>query len=463
MAKVAIGIDILFVPDPTKGGVIALGDVFIGNPDTDPEVEANRVDVTVVQEDGSAVLISPSAQPLGTGAGGVLLYQGSAVAVLVEGEYSLKVNDSLGAQIYYIPSQNAEATISISGGKILNGSFEATTGDQPDDWTVTTTGTGVIATDNTDQGNGLNSLKFTSVDGLGAGEALSTAFDVSSNEGVDVGFMLKSTGALNRNTVELEFLNSVGGVVSTVIVADFNAGDSPTSWTTYNVRSSNAPADAVQARARVKGMNAGGGAMVGDAWFDDIRINDNSINLGNAVTADSTVTLSNKTIHNGLYTGVQTGFIGNVEGNITGNAETVTTNANLTGDVTSVGNATTLSNNTVTDSKVVDNSLTFASKIASVNANNDHVFNGAETFLIPKGIWCFGHAVWTGNINWHIYYEVFNGHEWRIIHDEIFTLSGSADFGDANYLVATDGNNARLRNLVTGGAGALTLSMRKMM
>ncbi len=36
--------------------------------------------------------------------------------------------------------------------------------------------------------------------------------------------------------------------------------------------------------------------------------------------------------------------IGNATGNITGNAATVTTNANLTGDVTSVGNATTLTN-----------------------------------------------------------------------------------------------------------------------
>jgi len=457
MSKVAIGIDILFVPDPTKDGVIALGDVYIGKPDLDPQVEANRVEVTVVQEDGSAVLISPSAQPLGPGAGGVLLYQGSAVAVLVEGEYSLKVNDSLGAQIYYIPSQNAEATISISGGKILNGSFEATTGDQPDDWTVTTTGTGVIATDNTDQGNGLNSLKFTSVDGLGAGEALSTAFDVSSNEGVDVGFMLKSTGALNRNTVELEFLNSVGGVVSTVIVADFNAGDSPTSWTTYNVRSTNAPTDAVQARARVKGMNAGGGAMVGDAWFDDIRINDNSINLGNAVTADSTVVLTNKTIHNGLYTGTQTGFIGDIQGqadSIVNQGALATKDSVDTADI---------ADGAITAVKVADNSLGFSSKLVTVNANQDHVFNGAETFLIPKGIWCFGHLVWTGNINWSLIYEVYNGYEWRTVFSDNYTLSGSADFGDANYLVATDGNNARLRVVVTGGAGALTLSMRKMM
>ena len=37
-----------------------------------------------------------------------------------------------------------------------------------------------------------------------------------------------------------------------------------------------------------------------------------------------------------------TGFAGALTGNVTGNADTVTTNANLTGDVTSTGNATTL-------------------------------------------------------------------------------------------------------------------------
>ena len=45
------------------------------------------------------------------------------------------------------------------------------------------------------------------------------------------------------------------------------------------------------------------------------------------------------------FGGVKTfssGIIGNVTGNITGNAATVTTNANLTGDVTSIGNAATV-------------------------------------------------------------------------------------------------------------------------
>lgn len=46
--------------------------------------------------------------------------------------------------------------------------------------------------------------------------------------------------------------------------------------------------------------------------------------------------------------------IGNATGNISGNAVTVTTNANSTGDVTSVGNATTIANNAVTNAKLAD-------------------------------------------------------------------------------------------------------------
>lgn len=41
-----------------------------------------------------------------------------------------------------------------------------------------------------------------------------------------------------------------------------------------------------------------------------------------------------------------------ISGDITGNAATVTTNANLTGDVTSSGNATTIANNVVTNAKL---------------------------------------------------------------------------------------------------------------
>jgi hypothetical protein len=54
-------------------------------------------------------------------------------------------------------------------------------------------------------------------------------------------------------------------------------------------------------------------------------------------------------------------------GNITGNAATVTTNANLTGDVTSTGNATTIASNAVTTAKIANSNVTLA-KIENITA-----------------------------------------------------------------------------------------------
>jgi len=60
----------------------------------------------------------------------------------------------------------------------------------------------------------------------------------------------------------------------------------------------------------------------------------NQVNTNAAPLASPTFT--------GTVTGGAGGFVGALTGSITGNAATVTTNANLTGPVTSVGNATTV-------------------------------------------------------------------------------------------------------------------------
>lgn len=77
------------------------------------------------------------------------------------------------------------------------------------------------------------------------------------------------------------------------------------------------------------------------------------------VLDDSTVSAMVDTLGGGSATGtgvlvkasspiLTTPNIGNATGNITGNAGTVTTNANLTGPITSIGNATTIQNSSVT-------------------------------------------------------------------------------------------------------------------
>jgi hypothetical protein len=90
-----------YFPNPDRGRPVNLGSVYVGKPDLDPEVVANQKQVSVQQEDGSIVNVS---QPVSLSAGGVPTYNGSPVTLLVDGDYSLKVLNSSGSQVYYVPS-----------------------------------------------------------------------------------------------------------------------------------------------------------------------------------------------------------------------------------------------------------------------------------------------------------------------------------------------------------------------
>lgn len=91
-----------YYPDPTRGRPVFNGFIYVGRPDTDPEIASNRLQVRAFQENGTSV---PIAQPIRTGAGGVPTLNGSSIQLQVSGEYSIKVLDHLGAQVYYAPSQ----------------------------------------------------------------------------------------------------------------------------------------------------------------------------------------------------------------------------------------------------------------------------------------------------------------------------------------------------------------------
>ena len=94
-----IDFPILYVPDPTKGKPLFYGQIFVGNPDTDPEQPTNQKQLNIVQEDGTKV---PVDQPFILSAGGVPVYNGSPVRLDVDGNYSIKILNRLGAQAYYI-------------------------------------------------------------------------------------------------------------------------------------------------------------------------------------------------------------------------------------------------------------------------------------------------------------------------------------------------------------------------
>ena len=77
----------------------------------------------------------------------------------------------------------------------------------------------------------------------------------------------------------------------------------------------------------------------------------------------------------------QDGFQGNITGNVTGNADTVTTNANLTGHITSSGNAAVLGSFTVAQ-------LSAALSNASISGNN----TGDQTTVSGSSGSCTGNA-----------------------------------------------------------------------
>jgi len=99
MALNLVELGIEYYPDPTKGRPVFFGQIFVGIPDTDPEIPGNQKQITLRQEDGTEV---PVMQPAVTGAGGVPIFEGSPVQILVEGNYSLKVLNQAGSQVYYI-------------------------------------------------------------------------------------------------------------------------------------------------------------------------------------------------------------------------------------------------------------------------------------------------------------------------------------------------------------------------
>lgn len=102
MTDTIVRLALEYYGDPTTGKPISNSSVFIGNPDTDPEVLGNRKAVTLRQEDGTEVPITGAGQPLITGSGGYIIYNGSPVQVLTNGNYSIKVLRSNGSQAFFV-------------------------------------------------------------------------------------------------------------------------------------------------------------------------------------------------------------------------------------------------------------------------------------------------------------------------------------------------------------------------
>ena len=116
MALNNVELPIEYFADPVAGRPVFFADIYIGEPDTDPELPGNQKQVTLREESGNEVQI---AQPVNTGSGGVPMYNGSPVQILVDGNYSIKVLDRNGTQVYYVPDYYVAIGIKFLGASIV--------------------------------------------------------------------------------------------------------------------------------------------------------------------------------------------------------------------------------------------------------------------------------------------------------------------------------------------------------
>jgi len=114
----------MYVADNTQGKPIALGSMYFGQTNLDPEIPANQIPVSAKQEDGTIV---PLTQPVLLNAGGVPTYDGSPVILEIDADvyetFSWKVLNALGGQEYY---NETNRPLQWDSGNIADGAITTT-------------------------------------------------------------------------------------------------------------------------------------------------------------------------------------------------------------------------------------------------------------------------------------------------------------------------------------------------
>ena len=145
-------------------------------------------------------------------------------------------------------------------------------------------------------------------------------------------------------------------------------------------------------------VNASGLILSGDLTVNGTTttVNSNTVNIGDSIIVlnsdetysatqdagievergtDANVTLIWDETNNRWTVGSETFVAATFVGALTGNADTVTTNANLTGDVTSVGNATSIASAVIVNADINSSAAIAFSKLASLTSANILVGN----------------------------------------------------------------------------------------
>lgn len=151
MANSIVRLPLGYFPDPNIGRPIFRGKIYVGEPDLNPRIEANRKVITGLQEDGTEVTLS---QPISTSAGGVPVDgpngTGNPVTLLVDGAYALAVDDRNDNPKYSFANVAQGAPVTFEDNVVF---YRATLADAVADTSITV-GSGVITGGYTDENDG---------------------------------------------------------------------------------------------------------------------------------------------------------------------------------------------------------------------------------------------------------------------------------------------------------------------
>lgn len=99
MANAIVRLPVGYFPDPDIGRPLWNAKIYVGVVDLDPKIPANQITVTGRQESGAEVTLP---QPVRTNSGGVPVdTNGDVVTLLVDGAYSMRVDDRQDNDKYY--------------------------------------------------------------------------------------------------------------------------------------------------------------------------------------------------------------------------------------------------------------------------------------------------------------------------------------------------------------------------
>lgn len=117
MTNTIIEMPIPYIGDFNKGRPLFNAQIFVGEPDLDPEIVANQKQIVGIQEDGTEVNLS---QPVLTGSGGYPTFNGSPIRLATEGAYSLKILDKDDNQEYFFDNVFDGAPITFDDQPVLS-------------------------------------------------------------------------------------------------------------------------------------------------------------------------------------------------------------------------------------------------------------------------------------------------------------------------------------------------------